>query len=348
MNKDKLSLKLRPFSPIKKSEFVQLKNKIPTLKHKAMPTNGSSNLKSTKSTKPSTLHNITITDPYDTLPDENGKKSTVPKNINEYKHLMSENNLLGYGELKWTLGLRTNPNYYNDKNKKRKPQQTTVLFHPPSFYDEDLSKFKAKNKIRPFSSTINNFSKISHLTKTHNGESVNGAQFNFETTLRNFKPRNGDFYNKNEWNDVPYTSRITDEVKFPPPFTQYSLETMKKIDKFTSRPFSVKYEKTTVGNDTIKRKKLFQDNTVTLGTFGEHKSLRPYSSKYQDANTFRNHELLGKHTNSQCLFELCLRVNGDIERTKIKRKKKEEMEKEKEERIKKNHIEYQKLKIKTN
>lgn len=343
MNKDKLSLKLRPFSPIKKSEFVQAKKKIPDVKSKTIPTSGSSNL---KSTKPSTLNNITITDPYDTLPDEKGKMSTVPKNINEYKHLMCHNNLIGHGEIKWALGLRTNQNFYNDKNKKRKQQQkTTVLFHPPSFYDEDLSKFKTKNKIRPFSSNISNFSKISHLTKNY-GESVNGSQFNFETTLRNFKTRNGDFYNKNEWNDVPFTSRITDEVKFSSPFTQYSIETMNKIDKFTSRPFSVKYEKTTVGVDTIKRKKIFPDNTVALGTFGEHMSLRPYSSKYQDVDTFRNHELLGKHTNSQCLFELCLRVNGNIERTKIKRKKKEEMEKEKEERIKKNHIEYQKIKNK--
>ena len=340
MNKKKLDLKLRPFSAIKQSSYISSSKN-----NKYNPSAVSKKTQGTYgSTRPTTHENNIITDPYESSIPQKGKISMFPNNINEFRHLMTDNNMLGHGELKWTLGLR---NYKpGEESKKDKKMKTTVNFHPPSFYEDDLAKYTKKNKPRPFSSTNANYYKLSHLTKNYIQESVNSVQYGFETSLRNFKPKPGTFVNKEEWQELPYTLREPDHPVFLPPYTETTKEAFSKVDKFTLRPYSVRYDQVTVGKDTIKRKKLVKDNNMTIGTFGNHMSLKPYDSKYFDVDTYRNHELLGKHTNSQCLFELCLRARGPIERNKIKRKKKAEMDKEMEEMRKKKMEEYKKMKMK--
>lgn len=283
---------------------------------------------------------ITIIDPYDTYqegPKQKSKGVEYPKNINEFIHL-TVGGLLTHGNLKWTLNLRAYKG--DDKTKKKKPTKNLII-HPPTFYDEDLSKYTKRKKggTRPQSSNPN-FKNVEHLTLGKDKGNVNNSQFTFATNLRNFKPMPDTFINKDLWT---YTPAKTDTFsKFPALSLESEKSNLNKIEKFIVRPLSAKYDSITIGNNTIKRRKMIKDINVMTGLPGEHLSRPLYSSNYQDANTFANNELLRKCTNSQCLFSLNLRRDKPVERTRTKRLAKAEMDKRKEALIKEKHDEWPK------
>ena len=99
---------LKPLSPIKK-----------------VPPKKTTEGRSTSPTKQTgrnkkTLSKDFMTDPYDGFdqPQPKGKKKfpAIPKNINQYRHIIDQNCLLGIGDLRWTLGLRG----YAEETKKSK------------------------------------------------------------------------------------------------------------------------------------------------------------------------------------------------------------------------------------
>ncbi len=65
------------------------------------------------------------------------KDVVYPKNINEYKHLLT-NYMFTQGDLDWTLDLRN--------EKKIDKINKEISLSPPSFYDKDLENFKKKKK----------------------------------------------------------------------------------------------------------------------------------------------------------------------------------------------------------
>lgn len=160
----------------------------------------------------------------------------LPTNINSYIHLIKDKEFSIYENLNWTMRLRENSTGkikdYNDffiskennfaNEKESSKIRVTTDFHPPSFYDEDLKKFKSKKIFseknntkfnspfgtkslkRPLSTYYNpdifsdsvktnnennfNYNIIKHLsTKKNCGHGqINLAQFKFSTSLRNF------------------------------------------------------------------------------------------------------------------------------------------------------------------
>ena len=314
---------------------------------------------------------FTITEPYDTFdsPDINDKhnKRKCKTNINEFRHLITSVPSMGNSGIKWMLNLRNQPHKEESKtqsentNSFRKKQNenfdnnnktiTNFNFNAPSFYENDLTKYKTrynfyKNK-RSNSTSINpNFVEVSHLTTNHLGETVNTTQYNFETTLRlfNLKSNKTSLKTRPKWNRIPSLLKTIHHNECLPPCNAKSIENIQKMDKYILRPFHVVYDKTLVGKHQIKTKKFVRDNIRKSPYFGEHISSKPYSSKYQDVDTFRNHEILKKHNNTLCLFELCLRNYGSLERKVVKRKGKDEMIKLRKSNIEKNRKEFIKMK----
>ena len=152
---------------------------------------------------------------------ENEKKiespinSLLPTNINLYHHLICDRNFGIFGNLNWALRLRDYnhkgvndtkvidyKDYYyrenNDKDDTKKERiqfkhekiKLTDNFNPPSYYEEDLNKYKKRRQIekRSLITELNpNYNRIRHLLFGNNNGNVNYSQFNFESTLRNIK-----------------------------------------------------------------------------------------------------------------------------------------------------------------
>ena len=310
-----------------------------------------------------------ITEPYDTfdIPDlkQNSSQNKCAKNINDLRHLITTVPSVGNSGLKWMINLRNHPFKKQEKipteednidsdnkqsNNNNEKEKTVINFNAPSFYDDDLSKYKTRNNFfknkRPLSTKLNpNFVEISHLVNNRLGESVNSTQYNFETTLRINKLKSI-INNKHKWNNIPNKLNTNTYNECLPPCNEKSIENMNKLEKYTSRPFQVMFDKTFIGKSQIRTKKLVKDKLRKSPYLGEHLSSRPYSNKYQDAETFRNHEIMQKHNNTMCLFELCLRHYGPIERKAIKRKGNEEIKKMKRNIVENKRKEFMKLKEK--
>jgi hypothetical protein len=155
-------------------------------------------LKNDASNKSSVI-NITINQDNDKGKDKDKESpkqlnSLYPTNINSFLHLVTGNDFGIYENLNWALGLRD----YKDK-KIRIPDSLSE----PSFYREDLEKFKnkQKKKFEPLISELNpNYNKIRHLivgNKCHNG-GIDFSQFKFSTCLRNYKKEDNKAYKEKE------------------------------------------------------------------------------------------------------------------------------------------------------
>lgn len=239
------------------------------------------------------------------------KTESSLKNINEYRHLFENNIRFVNADLEWTLDLRD----YKKQNIRPTSASKQV---PPTFYDEDLKKYKAKKKDRS-QNAIGNWSKYYHLTRNCLSETTNQTQFQFATTLRSFRPMATAVNHHHKWSELPYKVR-NDAVTFLSPMTDREKEALAKIDKYTMRPYITTYEKVLVDKDYVRKKKLIPNKTVTLGEYGDHLALRPYSSNYQDKNIMIGKNVYAKHTNTLCLFEMGMRMYGKREesQTQIK------------------------------
>jgi hypothetical protein len=127
------------------------------------------------------------------------KESPVkyPKNINEYRHIMSNFQTVG-SELTWILHLRA-PNKTNYTNLKDIPDSKANRFYTDTI--DAYKKRMDKGKIEEIS-TKGNSNEFKHLLKHRLGGTGNFSQVTFETTLRNF---NSSKYG--EWNNTTIYSK---------------------------------------------------------------------------------------------------------------------------------------------
>ena len=245
----------------------------------------------------------------------------IPKNINEYKHLLANSQLVG-GDLDWILDLRSPPSKYKFKTGNTQP-------NPPSFYDDDLKKVKRRfksihiDKSEPFLRTDNTF-KLNHLVK-NNVNPIDLSILNYESSLRVNKFPKGykSAKHSKKWEDIAYAPTEKDEDKFLPPLLEKSKENLAKINKYVLRDYVPVYDKVEVEGQQIKRKKFIKNKNATLDYLGDHLSMRPYEEKYKTKNINCYTHILNSHTNSLSRFETGLRYleNDGIVIPKKKKKK---------------------------
>ena len=245
-------------------------------------------------------------------------------NYNDYQQLLTEYTNINEGSISWATQLRENRNLTqknnSPKNKnilnykklaKEKPKGIilTEKFNEPTFYVQDLEKYKTKLKKqkRPLSSILNpNFNNIRHLYINKKG----ARSKEFASSLRNYNI-NVQKYNKEKlklkWINNTNYEKNEYLTKFLLPQTQTGVENLKKLEKKMYRPYTVMYKEKVIGSDSIKQKVLSPDKNYTYDGIGEHLNMANYHSNYRVKNTCQAENIFKKGTNSQCLFELGLR-----------------------------------------
>lgn len=228
------------------------------------------------------------------------KSPFYPKNFNEYRHLSNPFIKLKQSDINWSIELRGYPKLKYKTKEDMDEKYKNIS--PPYFYEEDLAKVKLKYKLNKAHKSKTNFNQTKHLTNSNGNHSVSLQQFNFYTTLREFKPNEGVFINNKEW------KQYSGELKRPK--TSFVKQGTKN-EKYIIRPYTVMREKVQIGKDVIFRKKLIRNKNEAMDWFGEHNSCPDFVDKYNEKNYSKIHNYLceGKRTVSQCLFELSLRGN---------------------------------------
>lgn len=236
--------------------------------------------------------------------------SLIPKNINEYKHLIDETRLV-QSDIDWALGLRW----------KKPPMKRYIPFDvssssPPSFFDADSMKYKekaSKPTNNPFFKTDNGF-KLYHLVQDKARKGFNLDMLMFESTLRNFRLKDGSksVQHTNKWHNLPYDPKARFH-NFLPPLTQKNKDNLMKISKYVTRPFASTYKKIKYNEEDLLVKTMQPDMNCTMDFLGHHNLLNNYSAKYQIQNLGKIRHILSTHSNSLSLFESGLRSYKSLE-----------------------------------
>lgn len=251
--------------------------------------------------------------------------SLLPTNINSYHHLIRGTDFGVYDNLNWALRLRDYSHkgmnnkvidykdYYYRENKKtneikQEKVQLTENFNPPSYYDEDLNKYKKKVQLKKsLIAQLNpDFSKIKHLLFGNNNGKVNYSQFNFETTLRNIKSNT--IKNDKKWEILPVVKNQKYITKFMAPITLQGIQNLKNIDKFIHKTYDYSFKDVFVGESKIKKKIKYTNRNFTISGIGETLGDEKYNNHFGDNNMFANKRILSTESNPQCKFELGLRI----------------------------------------
>ncbi len=264
--------------------------------------------------------------------------SLLPTNINLYQHLIRGTDFGIYDNLNWTLRLRDYSNkglgntkvdyknYYYHRDTKEKSEEKkqekiklTENFNPPSYYEEDLQKYKKKKKATSKSliTQLNpNYNSIKHLLFGNNYGKVNSSQFNFETTLRDSF---GDIKDKKKWEVLPVVKNNNKKylVKYLSPITQQGIQNLRNVEKFLHKNYEYSYEDVIVGNDKIKKKVIHYNRNYTVAGIGDSLGEEKYNNHFGDNNMFANKGILSTASNTQCKFELGLRIYGPFKDKKF-------------------------------
>ena len=213
----------------------------------------------------------------------------IPKNVNDYRHILSNSG--AEKAISWMINLR-NPTMNVNTLKEGKN---------PSFYYNDLDKYKTRKLVKNNKECLQeiqsgNSGGFVHLLQDRPGEKVNGSQLNFETSLRFIKRINNTYTNKspnksnNKYTDfiVPNFNYWNTKKKYPdilPPLMNTSLThlqkmTNKKIN--VTRPFDLKVEQYNLQGKNVRMKKLIPSNS-TSSLMGEHNKGK-YDMKLPDRN----------------------------------------------------------------
>ena len=270
----------------------------------------------------------------------------MPTNINMFQHLITGSDFGIFENLNWALGLR-NAGRINRRNNElsKKKISVTSTFNEPSFYNEDLEKYKKSKKISYDTKIVKlnpNYDKIKHLLLGKKTGNINYSQFNFSTCLRDYNNiKNKDDKEKDKeikinsereknWKYLPLPKIKCDNyiVKCPCPVTEGGIQNVKKLEKIMPKNYEIKHGEAVVGNDKIKTKILVNNKNYTVCGFGECLGDSKYDNKFGDNNMFANKGILREASNNLSKFELGLRLYGshknikNINQIKLRKKSK--------------------------
>ena len=219
------------------------------------------------------------------------KKIIIPYNSNEYWHLIDPKLHTNKIQLNWNFNLRVYP-INNNNNKK-----IVRSFSAPSFYEEDLNKYKSKLNIKNNLNKITdddknkNFANIKHLFKNNiNGMFQTNNHFNFEVTLRNFKLKHSNsFINPKKWNNFDGKKSNKEIVNLVP---------NKNIkENSILRPFNIINEKILFYNDPIIKKTYLKDKNLAYNFNYNHMNSLPFNDNFNERNYVKLKEIFDKKNN---------------------------------------------------
>ena len=231
------------------------------------------------------------------------KKIIIPYNSNEYWHLIDPKLHTNKIQLNWNFNLRI---YNNNNNNNKKFVRS---FSAPSFYEEDLNKYKKKlsnknNKITDDDKN-KNYINIKHLFKNNiNGMFQTNNHFNFEVTLRDFKLKkhSNSFVNPKKWKNFDGKKSNKEIVNLVP---------NKNIkENSILRPFNIINEKILFYNDPIIKKTYLKDKNLAYNFNYNHMNSLPFNDNFNERNYVKLKEIFDKKNNlNEYIFQFGLRNN---------------------------------------
>ena len=243
-------------------------------------------------------------------------KSLVPTNINSFQHLITGNAYGIFENINWALGLRNSgANNRRNEDLSRKKISITESFHEPTFYIEDLEKFRKtkKNNYEPKIVKLNpNYNKIKHLILSKKTGNINSSQFNFSTCLRDYNKNDikNNVEKEKNWKMMPLPRLKSDNYinKCLSPVTQAGIQSYKNLEKYIPKNYEVKHGEAIVGNDRIKTKIMVNNRSYTVSGYGDCLGDPKYNNKFGDNNMFANKKIIDTASNPLSKFELGLRI----------------------------------------
>lgn len=208
-------------------------------------------------------------------------------NVNNYRFLFDINNKESKENTQWVINLRVFEDF-----KKRKKR----LLGEPSFYQNDIDKFKNKRKFKLIksksTSNINgliNFTQYKHFFKRHNdnhGTVLTGPLLQYHLKLRN----ENNIQTPKKW--ISNTS--IDDKKYYYSCSNFYKDKIhgKMTDKNIMRPYKIEFNKSEYNGRKLWIKTVKRDEKKAYNIMGDHLSLKPYNDKYTEKNVFRLKELM--------------------------------------------------------
>lgn len=244
------------------------------------------------------------------------KLHSLPKNVNEYKHLLKKSNLVD-ADIQWVLDLR-------EKNKLEYKDLIKKIKEAPSFYNNYTIQFK--NKIKKVSDKYlncklyesvdfkdsKNLNQTLHLFKS--SPSVNKDIVDFETNLRDYKTKTNKSNmskTQNSWLSIGYKTspyfwnnkKIQIDSKFakdlynkhnnmlirpckyeitkmdiPIDYSKNIVTNLDNANKNSNQDASINIDYKFNTTNKFYKKRLTYDKNSLISFLGEHKSLPPFKS----------------------------------------------------------------------
>ena len=229
-----------------------------------------------------------------------GKKQLRPlssnfsANINNYRFLFDTVNK-SMADTRWVINLRV----FEDFKKRRKK-----LLGEPSFYQNDLEKFKKKrNKFNKSKSAIafnrtsnSNITNYRHFYKKYDdnhGTYITGPLLKFNLNLR----QNSNTTPQHRW----ISNTNDDSKKYYFSCTNFFKKDLpgKMKDKNIWRPYKIEFKKSEYNGNKLVIKTVKRDERKAYEVFGDHLSLSPYNDKYTEKNMFKIKEFVRSVEQSQ-------------------------------------------------
>jgi len=233
------------------------------------------------------------------------KKIIIPYNSNEYWHLIDPKLHTNKIQLNWNFNLRVYP-INNDNNNKKFVRS----FSAPSFYEEDLNKYK--NKINNKNNNLNkitdddknkNFANIKHLFKNNiNGIYQTNNHFNFEVSLRNFNLKHSNSFINKKWKNFDGKKLNKEIVNLIP--------NQNIKENSILRPFNILKEKILFYNDPIIKKTYLKEKNLAYCFNYNHMNSLPFNDNFNERNYVKLKESFDKKNNlNEYIFQFGLRNN---------------------------------------
>ena len=221
------------------------------------------------------------------------KSDKFPKNANEFKHIMDDVNC-GVPDIEYMLQLR--------RHKKISSINKNIPVNSPSFYEDDLQKYKKRITKKPDEKQLlrTNIGRFRQMFSDRTRFAINDTQYKFEVTLRpdtiiaqkNSTRNNQDanqkqnivFKNKASWNPttIPRSKSLFDTIL--PPVLSRSKEIFGKLDDQIGRPIIKVNRDGFINGEKVKRRIFEYNKNVALRYPSEHFPSSKYKNDYGTQN----------------------------------------------------------------
>jgi hypothetical protein len=230
---------------------------------------------------------------------ENHIPDSFPKNVNEFRHIIDDIKC-GRADVEFMLELR--------RHKKRDNNLDKVHTNEPSFYQNDLSKYKNKNILKPEEKKMLqvNIGQYKYILSDRTKYAINDSTFKYEVRLRTEPPslsksvdikysennKNSDnvqnkkssFINIKKWDNTNIPKHVNLFNSLLPPILPQSKEIFAKNENRIGRPIIVRRKDAYINGIKIKSRIFDYNSVIALRYPSEHFPNSRYFNDYGVGN----------------------------------------------------------------